>query len=65
MKNFIILGVNCFPKVLYFDSYLGDFLRSFDVISDDKMDGEGERGGGDNDPGDKVFPSRAWSIAGL
>ena len=64
MKNFI-LGVNYFPKVLYFDSYLGDFLISFDVISDVKMDGEGERGGGDSDPGDRVLPSRAWSIAGL
>ena len=29
------------------------------------MDGEGDRGGGDNDPGDRGFPSRAWSIAGL
>ena len=40
-------------------AYLGDFLISFDVISDAKIDGDGDRGGGDSDPGDKVFPSRA------
>ena len=65
MIHYERLQLNSLPKVLYFDSYLGDFLISLDVISDVKMDGEGDRGGGDSDPGDRVFASRAWSIAGL
>ena len=39
--------------------YLGDILIPFVVISVAKMDGDGERGGGDREPGDKVFPSSA------
>ena len=46
--------------------YLGDFLISLEEISVARIDGEGERGGGDNEPGDNALLSIAsWSIGGL
>ena len=49
-------------------SYLGDFLISVVVISDEREDiggGDSDDGGGDKEDGDKVLPSSACSNAGL
>ena len=54
--------------MIYKSSYLGDFLISVVVISDDSEDiggGDSDDGGGDKEDGDKVLPSSACSNAGL
>ena len=54
--------------MIYKGSYLGDFLISVVVISDESEDiggGDSDDGGGDKEDGDKVLPSSACSNAGL
>ena len=54
--------------MIYKSSYLGDFLISVVVISDESEDiggGDSDDGGGDKEDGDKVLPSSACSNAGL
>ena len=54
--------------MIYKGSYLGDFLISVVVISDESEDiggGDSDDGGGDKEDGDNVLPSCACSSAGL